>query len=247
MDEKTKTLFIAKANDYETKEFLINDPSRFMHNYKTRSDIELAGFIASLLSFGKREQFCKKIQIILDATSGDITTWIKSALWQYLFDKGEQSFYRMYSHNDMKMLFTRLQLVLLEYKTLETCIKENWQTGKYKYLCDVFATIFSQCRIVPQSKNSCKKRLCMYLRWMVRKNSAVDMGLWQWYKAADLIIPLDTHVMQQARIYKLTQKRNTSFTVAQEITNNLKEIWPDDPLKGDFALFGMGINKKLTL
>ena len=84
----------------------------------------------------------------------------------------------------------------------------------------------------------------MFLRWMVRDNSPVDLGLWSdFIDKRTLIIPLDTHVLQEANTLGLLNGKTASMTVAKKLTAKLSLIFPDDPLKGDFALFGYGVNK----
>ena len=102
---------------------------------------------------------------------------------------------------------------------------------------------FSGCRVVPQGKTSAAKRLCMFLRWMVRRDSPVDTGLWSWAQPKDLIIPLDTHVLQESvKMGLLPEKAGATLKTALTLTSELKEIWPDDPCRGDFALFGLGVD-----
>lgn len=97
--------------------------------------------------------------------------------------------------------------------------------------------------IVPKNTTSCCKRVCMFLRWMVRTDSPIDLGLWaSFIDKKTLIIPLDTHVAQQAIRLKLTYSRTATMKTAQDITTQLLKVFPDDPLKADFALFGFGIN-----
>ena len=84
----------------------------------------------------------------------------------------------------------------------------------------------------------------MFLRWMVRDNSAVDLGLWSEIDKRTLIIPMDTHVMQQAVILGLLNNKTASMKAAQKLSSKMAEFFPDDPIKGDFALFGYGVNNK---
>ena len=85
----------------------------------------------------------------------------------------------------------------------------------------------------------------MFLRWMVRTNSPVDAGLWTWFSPADLLIPLDTHVLRQAKNFGLISERSAATEkTARELTDVLKQIWPDDPCRGDFALFGPGVSRE---
>ena len=110
-------------------------------------------------------------------------------------------------------------------------------------LLQVIADAFPQCRAVPQKSASANKRTNMFLRWMVRTNSPVDAGLWTWFLPADLLIPLDTHVLRQAKNFGLISERSAATEkTARELTDALKRIWPDDPCRGDFALFGAGVS-----
>ena len=106
----------------------------------------------------------------------------------------------------------------------------------------VIAGAFPQCRVVPQNAGSANKRMNMFLRWMVRTGSPVDIGLWTWFSPADLVMPLDTHVLKQAKKLRLISERSAGTEkTARELTRALKQIWPDDPCRGDFALFGLGV------
>lgn len=106
----------------------------------------------------------------------------------------------------------------------------------------VIAGAFPQCRVVPQNAGSANKRMNMFLRWMVRTGSPVDIGLWTWFSPADLVMPLDTHVLRQAKKLRLISERSAGTEkTARELTRALKQIWPDDPCRGDFALFGLGV------
>ena len=122
-------------------------------------------------------------------------------------------------------------------KTLQT---ESFDASSA--ILHVIAGAFPQCRVVPQNAGSANKRMNMFLRWMVRTGSPVDIGLWTWFSPADLVMPLDTHVLKQAKKLRLISERSAGTQkTARELTRALKQIWPDDPCRGDFALFGLGV------
>ena len=99
--------------------------------------------------------------------------------------------------------------------------------------------------VIPKNTASSCKRVCMFLRWMVRTDSPVDLGLWaEFIDRTTLIVPMDTHVVQEANRLGLISSRSTSMSAALKLTAKLREIFPDDPLKGDFALFGVGVDLK---
>ena len=105
---------------------------------------------------------------------------------------------------------------------------------------EIRVTIFRQ----KEDKRAANKKINMMRRWMVRNDGKVDLGLWKHTNPADLIIPLDVHVYTQAAALGLTDRRQKDILTAQQITDAFKEIWPEDPVKGDFALFGYGVTRK---
>lgn len=115
--------------------------------------------------------------------------------------------------------------------------------SRAEIIASAIQEFFPKSKIVPKGKNSANKRIYMFLRWMVRANSKVDKGFWLWFSPSDLIIPLDTHVMQESvRLGLIPEKSACSIKTAKLLTDKLKEIWKDDPCKGDFALFGLGVS-----
>ena len=100
---------------------------------------------------------------------------------------------------------------------------------------------------MPKNTQSACKRVCMFLRWMVRDNSPVDLGLWaDFIDRRTLIMPLDTHVLAEAMRLGLLNSRNATMSTAIKLTESLAKIFPDDPLHGDFALFGYGVKATST-
>ena len=253
MTEELKQKLRVLAQKYEVTSFTEKDPSQFLAHYSDTKNTEVAAFIASLLAFGNRKQFIPKINYILtlaDETSGDIATWLVTRAFRKSFISpcGDSSdkFYRFYSYHDMTDLFESLCAVL-EESTLGEKVHSEWQkTGDHPV--QILGSLFKNCVIVPKGKNSANKRLHMFLRWMVRTDSPVDLGLWTWFDQKDLIIPLDTHVLQQSvelGLFSSEKKGHlppASLKTALKITQALKEVWPADPCKGDFALFGLGVD-----
>lgn len=251
---------ISLAGKYETPDFLKADPSQFLYYYKNRADTELCAFTASLLSFGSRKQFIPKINCILEHAekSNGIFHWIQNRDYEQFFSaEDERKFYRFYSYSDFYQLFSSLHTVLTEYKTLGAFVRSKYndalqslsktgQTAAAKKIniVDVISENFSQCRIVPSTKASAKKRLCMFARWMVRDNSPVDIGLWTWFPKSELLIPMDVHVLQESqKLHILSEKEQSSRKSAEKLTDFARCVFPDDPAKLDFALFGLGVQK----
>ena len=242
----TKQLLRQYAEQYENADFMKDDPSRFMHQVCGSSNQEAMAFIASCLSYGSREQFNKKIQMILDCSGGEMDEWTRSGLFERHFKEGDtRCFYRLYTHDTIHRFLRAYQQLLQTYGTLGDYVRENASDG--------FTAIAAICQyfnghgirvVIPMNTQSACKRVCLFLRWMVRSDSPVDLGLWaDFIDRRTLIIPLDTHVLRQAARLGLLKTKTATMATALRLTVALREIFPDDPLKGDYALFGYGIRK----
>ena len=237
---------VVLADKYEVASFCDEDPSQFLHWYKKgKANIEVASFIAAMLAFGNRKQFIPKIRFILetaDNSAGDIYSWLKNGAYKKDFLRSTNKYYRFYSFEDMQIFFDELAEILnceksmgdfFRKRWMEACDKEN---GQSPHLADIISQSFPKSKIVPKGKSSANKRIHMFLRWMVRQNSPVDLGLWDWYPAADLLIPLDVHVMQEGQKLGLIAEKATAS----------RKIFPDDPARADYALFGIGVDGGVT-
>lgn len=245
MDEQTRQRIISLAEKYETAEFLTADPSSFMHKVKGDANQETMSFLASCLSYGARKQFFPKIQYLLDISGGEPDYWLRTGEWKSSIPDSTDCYYRLYTCHDMTTLFSACQSMLQEYGNMKNFVRQNASTGleAVSALCGFFASR-SASKIVPKDTKSACKRICMFLRWMVRSSSPVDLGLWaDIIDRRTLIMPLDTHVVQEAQRMGLLKSRSSSMATARRLTDSMLEIFPDDPLKGDFALFGLGIDE----
>jgi uncharacterized protein (TIGR02757 family) len=246
LKEKIRNL----ADKYETADFYNGDPSCVLKRYSNIEDIECAAFIAAVLAFGQRKVFLKKIDEILNNADnfGGPANWLKNGDYRHSFLPTEIDcnckFYRFYSYADFFDLFDVMHNILNENATLGDYFANHFTACDCKdNLSALICDTFKSCKIVPHGKNSANKRINMFLRWMVRKNSPVDLGIWDWYNPANLIIPLDVHVIQESiKLGLLPENSKGTLKTAIELTGILKQIWPDDPCKGDYALFGLGVD-----
>lgn len=247
VQESIKKLLLNYSEEYETEAFIIGDPSWFMHHVSGNNNREAMAFVASGISYGSRQQFMKKINMLLEWSRGDADTWIKDGLYLNWFSEGDnRCFYRLQTYDDMFHFISSYQYLLRTYGSLGEYVKQNAEDGLSAIQSIVsFFYIHGSGGIIPKTTTSACKRLCMFLRWMCRTNSPVDIGLWSdFIDRRSLIIPMDTHVLQQANRLELIKSSTASMTSAIKLTNTLKEVFPNDPLKGDFALFGYGVNNK---
>lgn len=240
-------LLIKLAARYETADFINGDPVSFAHLAKGEGNLETTAFVASALSYGSRKQFLPKIGEIVSMAEGDVLGWVKDGRYMAAFrpDDGS-SFYRLFSHAQMRRFLDALQKLLLDHGTIGGYLRGCGATdglGAVKALCEAFGN-GAAAPIVPKDATSACKRLCLFLRWMVRDGSPVDFGIWGgWFDKRTLIIPLDVHVVRQARKLGLVGNASPSMRTALALTARLGEFFPDDPLKGDFALYGLGIDE----
>ncbi|MBQ1797312.1 MAG: TIGR02757 family protein [Prevotella sp.] len=246
MIHKNTVLLLQKyAAQYENEEFLYGDPSWFMHQVTAPKDQETVAFIASCLSYGSRKQFMPRIQWLMTQAGDSMHDWVLSGRYQEVLPAdSDKCFYRLYTVAQMNTLMSILQLMLDEYGSIGEFVRRHAENaiGAIKALC-LFFSSHGPCAPIPKDASSACKRLCMFIRWMVRDNSPVDLGLWTWFvDKKTLIMPLDTHVMQQACRLGLLTSKTTSMSTAMKLTDMLRVVFPDDPLKGDFALFGYGVN-----
>ena len=246
------------ANKYETKEFLVGDPSWFMHQINGETNKELLAFIASALSYGSRKQFLPKIQSILDDINGYgfvhinsvdtlVHDWLTEGRYNKAIPHTPSCFYRLYTYQNFNGFLTALAQMVHEYGSIKGYLIATMQTHDALEAIKLITQWFrghNSIGVIPKDHSSSCKRLCMFLRWMVRTNSPVDLGLWaDIIDQKTLIIPMDTHVVQEAMRLGLLTSQSTSMANARRLSHSLSEIFPDDPTRGDFALFGLGVDE----
>lgn len=245
---------------YETIDFIKNDPIQFPHRYKTKEEIELAGFIASLFAYGNRKIFIKKLDEIFTKSNGDLINYIKCGDFSNL--KGIE--YRFSKENDIIPIFDILSKLYNESKGLEELFEHGWAQSQlepsilereqlfFQAVVDYFYSNAPKIctsgfyHMIPNPSNGgAMKRINMFLRWMVR-SGPVDLGIWNFMNPKDLLIPMDVHVARVSREMKLLDRKSNDFKAVIELTECLKSFSPNDPVKYDFAMFAFGVelNKK---
>ena len=229
---------------YETKDFIKDDPIQFPHRGKSKEDIELYGFIASLFAYGNRKMFIAKLNDLFKRADNDIANYVKNGDFSNL--KGLE--YRFSKDNDIIPIFEILNKLYTESKGLEELFE--YAFSKEDFLKTVVDYFYSRApksagqgfyHMIPNPDNGgAMKRMNMYLRWLVRK-PPVDLGIWTFMKPRDLLIPLDVHVARVSRTMGLLTRKSNDFKAVLELTEKLRELCPDDPVKYDFAMFAFGV------
>ncbi len=254
MNRAQRHLLLTLADRYETASFIEGDPSWFMHQVSDPLDQETTAFLAMCLSYGSRQQFLPKIEQLMTTAQWHPYDWIANGKFEHTIAPSSQCFYRLYTFADIHALLTALRDLLRSYGTLgrfaQTAAgkadKKAEDTTDVEAVLSAFATYFRQRGIkglVPMPYTSACKRPCMFLRWMVRSGSPVDLGLWSdFIDKRHLFIPLDTHVMQTANKLHLDIGKTTGWRAVVALTRLMREVFPDDPARADYALYGYDID-----
>lgn len=242
MRKELKDRLIFLAEQYETAEFINEDPIQIPHRYDEKVNIEISALITSWIATGNRKAIIKCADCVdRDLFAGNPHQYIMDRSWEE-YRGNKSSFYRYYSYHDFYLLCATLNAIYCTHQSLEDYLYQSF-TDKSP-LQRLQATLGHINGMPDASSSSEAKKMCMFLRWMIRRNSPVDFGIWQKFSPSCLIIPLDTHVHRISTELGLTDSRKCIHT-AYSITEGLRKIWPDDPVKGDFALFGFGVNESV--
>lgn len=256
--ENLKELLENLVVKYNTPDFIKDDPIKFPYMFKSYQDVEIAGLIASSLAYGKRDKILLSVTKILEIMEFKPYEYVVN--FDYNNDnKAFDGFLHRYtSGNDVALMLHSLGGALREYESLKNMFLQSYSDDDNSIKESLTAFVDSVRKFAPVRENlkglyfllpspekgSACKRLNMFLRWMVR-SGPVDLNLWAEVSPAKLLIPLDTHVAKLSRQMHLTERKTDDWKTAEEITSELREFDSNDPVKYDFAIFGMGVNKNI--
>ncbi|MEI6681893.1 MAG: TIGR02757 family protein [Bacteroidota bacterium] len=240
-----------KYSQYNQPHFIESDPVSVPHRFTIKQDIEIAGFLAATISWGNRKSIV--------ANASRLVQLMDDSPYDFLINAGPQDFkpflgfvHRTFNGDDCLFFITALKNLYQKHLSLEPLFSSVNQQGAAHGIT-AFRNAFLETSHLPRSEKhlsdpaagSATKRINMFLRWMVRNDGkGVDFGIWQTISPAKLICPLDIHVGNVARKLGLLQRNANDWKAAEEVTANLCKFDPLDPVKYDFALFGLGINEK---
>ena len=241
-----------KAKQYESPEFIKNDPVKILHQFNKKEDIEISGFLTSTISWGNRKTIIKNSQKIIEILDNSPYEFITNHEEKDL-KKINGFVHRTFNSDDLKYFIKSLKNIYLNYAGLESLFYKNIVDNDLQESIHHFKKIFFELKHNKRTRKhlpdpfngSAAKRLNMFLRWMVRSpKNGVDFGIWKKIKSSQLSCPLDIHSGKIARKLGLIKRRQNDQKSLKQLDLNLRLYDPIDPVKYDFALFGLSAFEK---
>jgi len=241
-----------KANSYNRISFIENDPICIPHRFESKADREISGFLAATIAWGQRKTLIANAEKLIEWMDGCPADFIVNHTVKER--KRFLSFvHRTFNGDDAVFFIERLQHIYRDKGSLEPLFQTTSCSAfeaivKFRnaFLGTHAAERHSKHVANPEA-GSAAKRLNMFLRWMVRKDQrGVDFGIWSCLSPSALMIPLDVHSGSTARTLGLLTRTANDWRAVEELTTSLRQFDPSDPVRFDFALFGMGVNEKFS-
>ena len=248
---QVKELLEYKYDVYNRTEFIQGDPVTIPHLFNRKEDIEIAGFLTAIISWGQRKTIlhnANKLMKIMDFSPYEFITQFHESDLEAL----ESFQHRTFNGTDCIFFIRSLKNIYLNHGGLEQAFKKSGNEDIKSSIINFREIFFSvpfpyrtAKHLADPSTGASAKRINMFLRWMVRKdNRGVDFGIWDSIRASQLYCPLDIHTGNVARKLGLVTRKQNDWKALEELMIHLRAFDPEDPVKYDFALFGLGIFEK---
>lgn len=248
----------AKVREYNRPSFIYPDPVSIPHHFTRKEDIEIAGFFAATIAWGQRPVIIRNAEKLMRIMGDAPHEFVMSASPRDL-KRLDGFVHRTFNADDARFFVRALKRIYTKYGGMEKLFSDSLNkknSGEFspmrnaivEFRAEFLKTTHekrSEKHIANPASGSNAKRINMFLRWMVRKDSAgVDFGIWKTISPALLLCPLDVHVGNVARALGLLERKQDDWKAVEELTAKLRGLDPNDPVKFDFALFGLGISEK---
>ena len=243
-----------KTEQYNSENFIETDPIQIPHLFTKKEDIEIAGFLAATIAWGNRKSIIKSADKIMN--------YLEYAPYDFVLNHTEEdlkkiqgSIHRTFNSDDLIFFSRSLQNIYKNHQGLEQVFSASSQEEDTYHSIERFRRIFfekehlerTKKHVSSPAKNSSAKRINMFLRWMVRKdNKGVDFGIWKSLTPSQLVCPLDVHSGNVGRSLGILSRKQNDWKAVSELMGNLKKLDASDPVKYDFALFGLGVFEGFT-
>lgn len=247
-----KEFLDTKVFEYNQPIFIESDPIQIPHQFSLKEDIEIAAFLTAIIAWGKRKMIINNANKILNYLGNSPYDFVMNHNKNQL-NKIEGSIHRTFNAIDFQFFIKSLQNIYQNHQGLEAVFAKHAQKETLQPTIHQFKKVFfeiehpsrTQKHISDPIKNSAAKRINMFLRWMVRNdNTGVDFGIWKTLSPSQLSCPLDVHSGNVARKLGLLTRKQNDAKALLELDTNLRKMDADDPVKYDFALFGLGVFEK---
>jgi len=247
--EQLKNYLDLKVEKYNQVEFIESDPIQIPHKFSQREDIEIAGFLAATIAWGNRKMIIRNSLRMMEL--------LDNAPYDFVINHEERDLeklngfvHRTYNDQDFKQFIKSLKNIYANHGGMEAVFTKYQGENDMKEAIFKFREKFFEVDHLSRTerhvsnplKGSAAKRINMFLRWMVRKdNCGVDFGLWNNISPSKLSIPLDVHSGRIARELNMLIRKQNDWKAVAELDHSLRELDPSDPVKYDYALFGVGV------
>ena len=247
-----QTFLDSKVNQYNNPSFIDTDPISIPHQFTRKEDIEISGFLAATIAWGNRKSIIKNANRMVELMG--------ESPYDFVMNHDEKHLepllgfvHRTFNGRDFIGFINGLRHIYLHHSGLEGVFTNYQAKDSLQAAITKFKELFFEADLLPRTqkhisnplKGSSAKRINMYLRWLVRKdNAGVDFGLWESIPASSLSCPLDVHSGNVARKLGLLNRKQNDAKAVKELDASLRQLDPTDPVKYDFALFGLGVFEK---
>lgn len=256
--DELRDFLLEKADAYEQLGFIEDDPIAIPHRFSDRDDIELAGFLAATLAWGQRKTILQSANALIERMEGAPADFLRRAQSDDLSAAASGFVHRTFQPRDALVFLHALQALYLRYGSLERAFLPEAEDRSARACIAAFHHRFfaaaeergfvagrTRKHVATPERGSAAKRLNMYMRWMVRPAArGVDFGLWTQVEPRQLMLPLDVHTGNVGRKLGLLERKQNDWKAVEELTDSLRLIDADDPVRLDFALFGLGAIEK---
>ena len=250
--KELKNFLDLKVETYNRSSFIASDPIQIPHQFSTKEDVEIAGFLSATIAWGNRTMIIRNSNRMMEIMDNSPYDFIMNHSNKEL--KTITKFvHRTFNSTDFKYFITSLRNIYLRHNGLEFILKPSDGEINYQHSIANFKNIFfelsheirTEKHVSNPLKNSAAKRINMFLRWMVRTdNKGVDFGLWKTHTPSFLSCPLDVHSGNVARKLGILTRKQNDWKAVIELDSKLRQFDNNDPIKYDFALFGLGVFEK---
>ena len=247
-----KTFLDAKAAQYEHPKFLESDPIQIPHRYTKKEDVEISAFLTATIAWGNRMSIIKSATRMMELMDNSPYDFIRNHEASDL-ERLDDFVHRTFNGMDLRFFTTTLKSIYENHGGLEPIFSKHQEPHTLQPAIAGFKELFfelphskrTQKHVSNPNSGSAAKRINMFLRWMVRPAAkGVDFGLWKSLSPNQLSCPLDVHSGNVARKLKLLKRKQNDAKAVMELDHSLRQLSPIDPVKYDFALFGLGVFEK---